>query len=129
MKVFSNVHFVRAQRPSAENRKTDLTPAKPRYPTGCSKWNPVEHRLFSFISINWAGKPLRTLATMLGYIRDTETETGLRVEAVLLPGHYPKGVKVSKQAWKTVRLHRLKTCPNWNYTISPHRRKHPDAKQ
>jgi Rhodopirellula transposase DDE domain len=94
------------------------------YPRGASKWNPVEHRLFSFISINWAGKPLRTLATMLGYIRDTETETGLRVEAVLLPGPYKTGVKVSKQEWQAIRLHRHKTCPSWNYTISPHRRKH-----
>jgi Rhodopirellula transposase DDE domain len=95
------------------------------YPRGASKWNPVEHRLFSFISINWAGQPLRTLETMLGYIRDTETETGLRVKAVLVAGTYQTGVKVSKQEWETVRLHRHKTCPSWNYTISPHRRKHP----
>jgi hypothetical protein len=93
------------------------------YPRGTSKWNPIEHRLFSFISINWAGKPLRTLETMLGYIRGTQTQTGLKVEAVLLPGEYPTGVKVSKQQWKTVRLHRHKTCPSWNYTIRPHRRK------
>jgi hypothetical protein len=53
------------------------------YPPGCSKWNPVEHRLFSYISVNWAGKPLRTLGIMLGYIRGTTTRTGLTVEAAL----------------------------------------------
>jgi len=92
------------------------------YPRGASKWNPVEHRLFSFISINWAGKPLRTLGTMLGYLRDTATEAGLRVEARLLPGEYKTGVKVSEQEWQAMRLRRHKTCPSWNYTISPHKR-------
>ena len=51
------------------------------YPTGCSKWNPVEHRLFSYISINWAGKPMKTLEMMLGYIRGTTTVTGLKVKS------------------------------------------------
>ena len=93
------------------------------YPRGASKWNPIEHRLFSFLSINWAGRPLRTLATLLGCIRDTATETGLRVEAKLLAGTYPTGVKVSKQEWQRMRLHRHKTCPNWNYTIRPRKLK------
>src|SRR5262245_5529763 len=61
------------------------------YPPGCSKWNPVEHRLFSEISKNWAGKPLRTLEVMLGYIRGTTTTTGLRVRAQLDEGIYRKG--------------------------------------
>ena len=56
-----------------------LTVTVCHYPTFCSKWNPVEHRLFSCISINWAGKPLRTLETMLGYIRNTTTAAGLKV--------------------------------------------------
>jgi Rhodopirellula transposase DDE domain len=93
------------------------------YPRGASKWNPVEHRLFSFISINWAGKPLRTLEALLGYIGDTETETGLRVRAMLVVEAYQTGVRVSKQEWGSMRLHRHKTCPSWNYTISPHGRK------
>ena len=54
------------------------------YPTGASKWNPVEHRLFSFISLNWAGIPLRSLNTMLKLIRGTTTETGLKVKAALI---------------------------------------------
>ena len=65
------------------------------YPTGCSKWNPIEHRLFSQISLNWAGKPLRSLDTMLKYIRGTATQTGLTVRAALLNGTFEKGQKVS----------------------------------
>jgi hypothetical protein len=89
------------------------------YPPGCSKWNPVEHRLFSQITSNWAGKPLRSLAIMLGYIRGTTTTTGLTVKAVLDEGTYPKGQKVS---WKDVdglNLTPHEVCPEWNYTIRP----------
>ncbi|MBO0782055.1 MAG: ISAzo13 family transposase [Ktedonobacteraceae bacterium] len=65
------------------------------YPTGCSKWNPIEHRLFSQISRNWAGKPLRSLQTMLNYIRGTTTQAGLTVRAACLEGIFEKGQKVS----------------------------------
>jgi hypothetical protein len=92
------------------------------YPRGGSKWNPIEHRLFSFISINWAGKPLRSWLILLGYIQDTTTETGLKVEAVLLPGKYETGLKASDQEMQKLRLRRHKTCPNWNYTIKPRKR-------
>src|SRR5262245_38497445 len=71
------------------------------YPAGASKWNPVEHRLFSHISINWAGKPLRSFEIMLDYIRGTTTETGLAVKAFLVKRKYKTGVKVSNQAMKT----------------------------
>jgi Rhodopirellula transposase DDE domain len=96
-----------------------LTVTVCHYPPGCSKWNPVEHRLFSQISNNWAGKPLRSLAIMLGYIRGTTTTTGLTVQAVLDEGIYPKGQKVS---WKDVdglNLTPHEVCPEWNYTIRP----------
>jgi len=89
------------------------------YPCGASKWNPVEHRLFSYISSNWAGRPLRTLELMLGYIRGTETETGLKVTATLLPKTYRKGLKVTNQQMKTMKWKRHTTCPAWNYTIFP----------
>jgi hypothetical protein len=89
------------------------------YPTGASKWNPVEHRLLSQISINWAGKPLRSLNTMLGYIRGTVTETGLRVRAWLNDKIYPTKVKVSDAQIKSLNLERLPVCPNWSYTIRP----------
>jgi transposase len=89
------------------------------YPPGCSKWNPVEHRLFSQISINWAGKPLRSLGVMLAYIRGTTTATGLRVTARLDEGTYRKGLKVSRQDMDSLNLRKHDTCPAWNYTISP----------
>ena len=89
------------------------------YPTGASKWNPVEHRLLSQISINWAGKPLRSLSAMLGYIRGTMTETGLRVRAWLNTRQYPKKVKISDAQMKSLNLQRLPTCPDWSYTIRP----------
>ena len=89
------------------------------YPTGCSKWNPIEHRLFSQISINWAGKPLRTFETMLGYIRGTTTTTGLKVKASLIEGIYETGKKVSDAVMKTLNLKHHAVCPRWNYAIRP----------
>jgi Rhodopirellula transposase DDE domain len=89
------------------------------YPTGCSKWNPVEHRLFSYISINWAGKPLRSLEIMLGYIRGTRTEAGLEVEAFLDEGFYKKSVPYSHKDVDGLCLETHQVCPQWNYTISP----------
>jgi hypothetical protein len=89
------------------------------YPAGASKWNPVEHRLFAFISRNWAGKPLRSLPLMLSYIRGTTTDTGLRVRAQLMGKIYRTKVKVSKQDFQSIQLYRHETCPTWNYTILP----------
>ena len=89
------------------------------YPTGASKWNPIEHRLFSYISVNWAGKPLRTFDTLLGYIRNTTTETGLRVKATLSRKVYQKSIKVSDKEMATLNLTRRKVCPQWNYVIKP----------
>jgi hypothetical protein len=89
------------------------------YPTGCSKWNPVEHRLFSQISRNWAGKPLRSLEIMLGYIRGTRTETGLSVTAHLDEDFYKKSVPYSAKDVDQVSLKSHDVCPQWNYTISP----------
>ena len=90
------------------------------YPTGASKWNPIEHRLFSEISKNWAGKPLRTLQTMLNYIRNTTTDTGLKVKAVLVSQVFEKGLKYDPQELGDLNLQRCRTCPTWNYTIKPH---------
>jgi len=89
------------------------------YPTGCSRWNPVEYRLFSHISLNWLGKPLRTFDAMLAYIRGTTTTTGLTVKASLLEGVYEKGQGVSDAEMETLNLERHETCPNWNYTLRP----------
>lgn len=89
------------------------------YPPGCSKWNPVEHRLFSYISTNWAGKPLRSLEIMLGYIRGTTTRTGLTVKAILDEATYRKGQKVTRADMEKLSLECHSACPHWNYTISP----------
>ena len=90
------------------------------YPTGASKWNPVEHRLFGPVSINWAGQPLRSLEILLGWVRGTEVG-GEGVTASLDRAIYPTGVKVSKAEMKRLDLERHEVCPAWNDTISPRR--------
>jgi hypothetical protein len=97
-----------------------LTVTVCHYPTGCSKWNPIEHRLFSQISLNWAGKPLRSLDTMLNAMRGTVTSTGLRVRAALLDGTYAKGQKVSDAQMQQLNIEHDSVCNQWNYTIRPH---------
>lgn len=89
------------------------------YPPGASKWNPIEHRLFSEISKNWAGKPLASYETVLNYIRTTTTSSGLKVRACLLRGKYAKGEKVSTGEMAKLELTRHKTLPQWNYTLTP----------
>ena len=89
------------------------------YPTGASKWNPVEHRLFGPISTNWAGEPLDSLEKMLGLIRGTRTDTGLKVTASCTDKHYPLKVKVKQHDFSQLKIHYHSTCPRWNYTISP----------
>lgn len=90
------------------------------YPTGASQWNPIEHRLFSEISKNWAGQPLRTFQTMLNYIRNTTTETGLKVKAFLVERLFEKGLNYDMQDRHNLNLQRCRTCPTWNYIIKPH---------
>jgi Rhodopirellula transposase DDE domain len=90
------------------------------YPTGASKWNPVEHRLFGRVSINWAGQPLRSLDTLLGWVRGTEVG-GVGVTACLDRATYPTKVKVSAAEMEQLDLERHAVCPDWNYTISPRR--------
>jgi hypothetical protein len=89
------------------------------YPPGASKWNPVEHRLFSFISMKWAGHPLRSLDLMLTYISGTTTKTGLEVNALLNTKTYEKGIKVSDVQFKEICIEHHAPLPAWNYTISP----------
>lgn len=87
------------------------------FPPGTSKWNKVEHRLFSFISINWRGRPLTDYQVIVETIAATTTRTGLTVEAVLDPGTYPTGVKISDRLIKAVSLAREQFHGEWNYTI------------
>jgi hypothetical protein len=88
-------------------------------PPGCSKWNPIEHRRFGPISLNWAGPPLRDWETVLGHLRATTTTTGLVVTADLLAGAYPTGERVGDAAWDQLLVHRHTVCPAWNYTLRP----------
>ncbi len=89
-------------------------------PPGTSKWNKIEHRLFSFISQNWRGKPLVSHQVIVNLIAATTTRTGLRVRAELDRGKYPQGIKVSKKAVNEIRLERDPFHGEWNYTILPH---------
>jgi hypothetical protein len=97
------------------------------YPTGCSKWNPIEHRLFGPISLNWAGHPLATWDTLLRSLQGTTTATGLTVRAALHDGTYPTGESVSDAEMATLHLTRHAVCPTWNYTLRPRSTVAPDA--
>jgi len=90
------------------------------YPSGASKWNPIEHRLFSFISKNWAGTPLRSVETALNYIESTTTRKGLEVKAFLNQQAYQSGQKFDKKTIEnSIKIKRDKILPDWNYTILP----------
>ena len=90
------------------------------FPPGTSKWNKVEHRLFSFISSNWRGEPLRDYETIVNLIAGTTTAKGLKVTCRLDRRKYPVGRKVSDEEMKCVNLQRHKFHGDWNYTIRPH---------
>ncbi len=89
------------------------------YPTGTSKWNPIEHRLFSEISKNWAGRPLDSHETILKYLRSTTTDSGLRVRAHLVKRRYNRGIKISDAQMRQLQITKDETLPRWNYTIEP----------
>ena len=90
-------------------------------PPGTSKWNKIEHRLFSFITLNWRGKPLRSFKTIVQLIAATTTTTGLTVRAELDENKYPKGRKISDAEFAAINLARHSFHGDWNYTISPER--------
>jgi hypothetical protein len=89
------------------------------YPPGTSKWNKIEHRLFSFISLTWKGQPLINYETVVNLIGATKTKSGLRVKALLDTNEYETGLKVTKSQMDSLRIRRHKTHPNWNYTLKP----------
>jgi hypothetical protein len=91
------------------------------YPPGASKWNPIEHRMFSVISGNWAGEPLVNYETVVKYIRTARTETGFRCRAWLDRKNYPVRQRVMPEDKARVRLKPSRVLPKWNYTIWPHR--------
>jgi len=99
--------------------KTGLALHVCHFPPGTSKWNKIEHRLFSFISHNWRGKPLVSHQVIINLIAATKTRTGLEVYARLDERDYPKGIKVSDRELDAVNLTGDEFHPEWNYTIRP----------
>jgi hypothetical protein len=89
------------------------------YPPGTSKWNKIEHRLFSFISLNWRGKPLLNFETVINLIGGTQTRSGLKVKAVLDTNQYETGVTTPDEEIDKLLLKRHRTHPTWNYTLLP----------
>ncbi len=92
------------------------------YPPGASKWNPIDHRMFSLISGNWRGEPLTSYQAMLNYIKRTRSKGGFHCRAWLNTSVYQARCRVSPQAKARVRLQRRKVLPQWNYSILPHGR-------
>jgi Rhodopirellula transposase DDE domain len=89
------------------------------FPPGTSKWNKIEHRMFSFVSLNWRGKPLESLEVIINLIAGTTTTTGLKIYARLDDRVYEKGVEVSDEQLAAVNITRHKFHGDWNYTITP----------
>lgn len=90
------------------------------YPPGTSKWNKIEHRMFSFISLNWQGQPLISYETVVNLIGATRTKAGLRVKAKLDPKFYELGIKISDEQMEQLNIRPHRLHPAWNYTIGPH---------
>jgi hypothetical protein len=89
------------------------------YPPGTSKWNKIEHRLFSFISLNWRGQPLLSYETVVNLIGGTRTHTGLKVKAILDTREYETGQAVAPAEFNALRVRRHPFHPDWNYTLLP----------
>jgi hypothetical protein len=90
------------------------------YPPGTSKWNKIEHRMFSFISMNWRGEPLVSFETVVNMISATTTKQGLRIQAMLDPASYETGVKITDAQMKQLNLRPHVRNPEWNYSLLPH---------
>ena len=91
------------------------------FPPGTSKWNQIEHRMFSFISLNWRGQPLVSSETVVNLISRTTTRTGLKIAARLDTRDYDPGVKISDAAMASLHITAHATHPQWNYTVEPRR--------
>lgn len=99
-----------------------LVVAVTHFPSGASKWNPIDHRMFSLISANWAGEPLTSYELILKYIRTTHSREGFHCRACLDRKEY-EAQRPTREQRRWVRLKRRRVFPNWNYTIHPHRSK------
>jgi transposase len=101
--------------------RTGVTITVVHFPPGTSKWNKIEHRLFSYIAMNWRGKPLTSLAAVVSLIGATTTKQGLRVRSEIDKTHYPKGVTITDAQIAKLSLRPHQFHGDWNYTISPQR--------
>ena len=99
--------------------ETGLQITVAHYPPGTSKWNKIEHRLFSFITLNWRGRPLTDIATIVELIASTTTQAGLTVQAAHDPAVYPTGTKITDQQMKQIPIQPHTWHGDWNYTITP----------
>ncbi len=100
-------------------RRTGLTITVCHFPPGTSKWNKIEHRLFSHIAMNWRAKPLVSLTVIVSLIGSTTTAAGLRVRSEIDPGNYPKGTVLTDRQMSQINLERHAFHGDWNYTIHP----------
>ena len=89
------------------------------FPPGTSKWNKIEHRMFSHISMNWRGKPLFSHEVVVNLIASTTTRAGLKIEAEIDTNTYPKGIQVTDEELEKIKIQRADFHGEWNYTILP----------
>jgi transposase len=99
--------------------ETGLSITVTHLPPATSKWNKIEHRLFSYISINWRGKPLTSIETIIELLSHTTTEKGLTVQAVIDKNIYPTGIKVTDKEMAEINMVRNEFHGDWNYVIKP----------
>ncbi len=111
-------HVWKAELQKLANR-TGLAITVCHFPPGTSKWNKIEHRLFSHVTMNWRGRPLETYETVVKLIGSTTTTKGLKVTARLDKGKYPTGIRVSRQEMKELKIQRAAFHGEWNYTLQP----------
>ena len=121
----SNGHWVRLWKWELQRltNETKISITVCHFPPWTSKWNKIEHRLFSYIAMNWRGKPLVSLATIISLIGSTTTETGLRVRSEIDEKRYPKGITITDEQMESINIERHEFHGDWNYTI------HPKSKQ
>ena len=101
------------------SRETGLEISVCQFPPRTSKWNKIEHRMFSFISLNSRGRALATRQIIVNLIRETPTKTGFKIHAAPDEGHYPTGRKVADKELEELNLRRETFQPNWNYSLAP----------
>ena len=103
--------------------KTGLAVTVSHFPPGTSKWNKIEHRMFSYITMNWRGHPLTSLATIVSLISNTRNKSGLRIYSEASSSNYKTGRKVGKDEIEALSIKRDRFHPEWNYTLLPRKKK------